>query len=230
MTGSDKAATKRSDNGRRRSNRKVLSGLFVLLAVMTGLVTYSPELYRMFCDLTGLGGTVSRAAAPAPTSSPSTNETVEIFFDANVAPGLPWEFRPEQRKVVTRFGESTRVEYFARNTSDEPIVARATFNVTPFKAAPYFFKIECFCFTEERLEAGESAKMPLVLYIDEELLNDPNVKEVRSITLSYTFFQQEGLSEEEVSAARDLKKGSEEIRKKLENSTKMEFENDAPRR
>jgi len=221
---------RRSKEGLRRNNLKVLSGVFVMLAVMTGLVTYSPELYRIFCDITGIGGTVSSTAAPAPTSSPATDETVEVFFDANVAPGLPWEFRPQQRKVSIRFGEPIKVSYFARNNSDEPIVARATFNVTPYKTAPYFFKVECFCFTEERLEPGESAEMPLVLYIDEEMLNDRNANEVRSITLSYTFFKQDDLSEEEIAAARDLKLGSEEIESRLETSESIEFDNDAPRR
>src|SRR3546814_876668 len=151
--------------------------LGTLMALMSGLVVYSPTLYRMFCDLTGFGGTVQRAAAPQPARA-ATNETVTVFFDANVAPDLPWEFRPEQRKVEARFGEPTRVNYYARNNSDATVVARATFNVTPYKAAPYFFKIECFCFTEEKLGPGESAQMPLVLYVDEQILKDPNAKEV----------------------------------------------------
>lgn len=199
------------------------------MAVMSGLVVYAPTLYRMFCDLTGFGGTVQRAAATAPAAAAS-NETVTVYFDANVAPGLPWEFRPEQRKVETRFGEPTRVNYYARNNSDETIVARATFNVTPYKAAPYFFKIECFCFTEEKLGPGETAQMPLVLYVDEQLLKDPSANEVRGITLSYTFFRQADLSPDEVEAARDLKAGSEAIDAKLKRSESIEFENDAPRR
>ncbi len=183
----------------------------------------------MFCDLTGFGGTVRRAAAPAPGGAASS-ETITVNFDANVDPKLPWEFRPEQRSVRTRFGEPTRVNYFARNNSDETVVARATFNVTPFKAAPYFFKIECFCFTEERLGPGESALMPLVLYVDEQLLKDESTQEVRTITLSYTFYKQENLSADEVEAARDLKAGSREIDTKLDKADTVEFDNDAPRR
>lgn len=196
---------------------------------MSVLVVYSPTLYRMFCDLTGFGGTVRRAAAPAPGGAASS-ETITVNFDANVDPKLPWEFRPEQRSVRTRFGEPTRVNYFARNNSDETVVARATFNVTPFKAAPYFFKIECFCFTEERLGPGESALMPLVLYVDEQLLKDESTQEVRTITLSYTFYKQENLSADEVEAARDLKAGSREIDTKLDKADTVEFDNDAPRR
>ena len=124
-------------------NLRVLAFAGALMAMMTGLVAYAPTLYQMFCNLTGFGGTVQRATAPEPSLAAS-GRSVTVSFDANVAPGLPWEFRPEQRKVEARFGEPTRVNYYARNNSDETVVARATFNVTPYKAAPYFFKIECF--------------------------------------------------------------------------------------
>lgn len=216
-------------NRARIKNLRVLALAGALIAFMTGLVVYSPTLYRMFCDLTGFGGTVQRAAPPAPAAAASS-ETVTVFFDANVSPGLPWEFRPEQRKVETRFGEPTRVNYYARNNSDETVIARASFNVTPFKAAPYFFKIECFCFTEEKLGPGESAQMPLVLYVDEQILKDRDTSDVRQITLSYTFFRQTDLSPEEVEGARDLKTGSEALDAKLRRSKSVEFENDAPRR
>ena len=196
-------------------NRRTLLFAAFIVANMSVLVVYSPTLYRMFCDLTGFGGTVRRAAAPAPGGTGSS-ETITVNFDANVDPKLPWEFRPEQRSV--------------RTNSDETVVARATFNVTPFKTAPYFFKIECFCFTEERLGPGESALMPLVLYVDEQLLKDESTQEVRTITLSYTFYKQENLSADEVEAARDLKAGSREIDTKLDKADTVEFDNDAPRR
>jgi cytochrome c oxidase assembly protein subunit 11 len=216
-------------NGPRVKNLRVVALAGVLISVMVGLVVSSPTLYRMFCTLTGFSGTVQRATAPQPPVV-GTNEAVTVYFDANVAPGLPWEFRPEQRKVEARFGEPTRVNYYARNNSNETVVARATFNVTPYKAAPYFFKIECFCFTEEKLGPGESAQMPLVLYVDDQLLKDPNTKEVREITLSYTFLKQTDLSPKEIEAARDLKAGSQTLDTKLKRSETVEFENDAPRR
>ena len=215
---------------KRLKNIPVLMLLGTLLAIMTGLVSYSPTLYRLFCELTGYGGTVQRASAAQPVTVAAGNRTVTVYFDANVAPGLPWEFRPEQRKVEIRFGAPIRVYYFARNNSDETVVARATFNVTPYKAAPYFFKIECFCFTEEKLAPGESARMPLVLYVDEQLLKDRNAGEVRQITLSYTFFKQTDLLPEGVAAARDLKTGSEMLDAKLKRAEAVEFDNDAPRR
>lgn len=213
----------------RARNFRVLALAGVLIAIMSGLVIYSPTLYRMFCAATGFGGTVQRATVekPLPTAD---DETVTVYFDANVAPGLPWEFRPEQRKVETRLGEPTKVYYYARNKSDETLVGRATFNVTPFKAAPYFFKIECFCFTEEKLGPGESARMPLVLYVDEQLLKDSNARDARHITLSYTFFRQTDLAAEDIEAARDLKAGSDALDAKLKRSDSVDFENDAPRR
>lgn len=200
-----------------------------ILAAMTGLVAYSPTLYQMFCDLTGYGGKVQRADAQQ-SAAAITDETVKVRFDANVAPGLPWEFRPEQLSVETRFGEPTRVYYYAENKSDETIVARATFNVTPYATAPYFFKVECFCFTEEKLEPGQSARMPLVLYLDEQMLRDETAKAFREVTLSYTFFKQKNLSTEDIGAARDLKAGSEAVDARLDGAKSTEFENDAPRR
>lgn len=215
-------------NGKRAKNLRVVALAGALVAAMSVPVVYAPTLYRMFCDLTGFGGTVQRTTAPQPVAA--GRETVTISFDSNVAPGLPWEFRPEQRKVETRFGEATKVYYFAKNNSDETIVARATFNVTPYKVAPYFFKIECFCFTEEKLGPGESARMPLVIYVDEQLLKDRGTREIRDITLSYTFFRQSDLSREQAEKARDLKAGSKKLDLELKRSESVKFENDAPRR
>jgi cytochrome c oxidase assembly protein subunit 11 len=208
-------------------NLPLLAALVTVLAVMIGLVSYSPTLYRIFCAATGYGGTVNRAeAALAPGTS---GRTVTVRFDANVAPGLDWEFAPGQRSVEARIGEPTKAYYTARNTSDETIVAHASFNVTPYQLAPYFFKIECFCFTEERLAPGESAKMPLVFYLDEEMLNDKDAKDLTTVTLSYTFFKQTDLTPEEVAAARDLAGESETLDAKLAEDGKAAFANDAPR-
>ncbi len=213
----------------RTRNLPVLILAGMLIASTSGLVVYAPTLYRMFCNLTGFGGTVQRAAAPKPKTT-TTGRAITVYFDANVAPGLPWTFRPEQRKVTIRPGETAKVYYYAKNNSPESVIARATFNVTPYKAAPYFFKIECFCFTEEKLGPGESARMPLVLYVDEQLVKDANTRDVRNITLSYTFFKQTGLSAEKIKRARDLKAGSAKTDAKLKRSEKVGFDNDAPRR
>ncbi|NDW07977.1 cytochrome c oxidase assembly protein [Jiella sp. 40Bstr34] len=210
-------------------NVRVVAALSLILVFMTGLVAYSPTLYQLFCQVTGYGGTVQRAdAAPRPVSE--SNEIVTVRFDANVGAGLAWEFRPEQREVKTRFGEPVRAYYYAKNLSDETLVGRAVFNVTPYQTAPYFFKIECFCFTNEKLAPGESARMPLVLYVDEQMLKDEDTKGLREVTLSYTFYKQDDLSPEEVESARDLKTGSQALDAALEARTPAEFDNDAPRR
>jgi len=200
-----------------------------VIATMTGLVAYSPTLYRMFCNLTGYGGTVQRSTAPVAITT-STNQTFKVNFDSNVAPDLPWDFKPEQRSVTVQVGKPTKVYYYAKNNSKETIVARATFNVVPYQTAPYFFKIECFCFTEEKLGPGETARMPLVFYIDEQMLKDEDTKNFRDLTLSYTFFRQKDVPESQLKTTRDLKRGSEETDAKLESADTVEFDNDAPRR
>ncbi len=199
---------------------------------MSGLVAYAPTLYRAFCAATGYGGTVKRAVGPetADTAVPRSGRPITVYFDANVDPGLDWSFRPAQNKVQTRIGEPTKVYYTATNRSDETIVARAVYNVTPYKIAPYFFKIECFCFTEERLAPGESARMPLVFFVDHQMEADGNADDVNQITLSYTFFRQEDLSPDDVAAARDLKAASVKRDQELTNEGKEAFDNDAPRR
>lgn len=176
----------------RRSLRKKLVTLALCglaIGVMTTLVSESVTLYRLFCAVTGFGTTAQRAQE---LDMPVSQRTVVVHFDANVAPGLPWEFRPMQNEVVTHLGEPTQVYFYSRNLSNEPIVARATYSVTPYKIGPYFAKTQCFCFTEELLKPGEEARMPVVFYVDPKLATDPGTAEVSNITLSYTFFRSSG--------------------------------------
>lgn len=212
-----------------REKRKTALVAVMILSAMTVLVAYSPTLYRLFCSATGYGGTV-RVGTAKSLSATGAGKPVTIRFDANVAPGLDWDFVPEVRSVETTFGTPTKVYYKATNNSKETVVARATFNITPYAAAPYFYKIECFCFTNERLGPGESARMPLVLYVDGEMLNDATAKLDQEITLSYTFFRQNGLSEEEIAKARDLSTGSEATDARLRNKETAGFDNEAPRK
>ena len=164
----------------------VLFGILLVIGVMTTLVSYSVTLYRLFCQVTGAGGKTQRVAAD--TARPSAH-TVTVFFNTNVAPGLPWRFVPVQRKVTVHLGAETPVFFEAENRSDHDIVGHATFNVTPTKAAIYFKKIQCFCFTEERLGAHRTAEMPVEFYVDPKLASDPETEDVDQITLSYTFFR-----------------------------------------
>lgn len=244
VTAKETAMNDRPENHRKKGKRRTLIAMGCAFAVMVTLVVYSPTLYRMFCAVTGVGGTVRQISVPNKTAGASANGTngnstgeaaaiaddmVEVYFDANVAKGLPWEFYPEERMVKAKLGEPVKVYYYAKNNSDETIVARAVFNVTPYKSAQYFFKIECFCFTNEKLAPGESARMPLVLYIDDQIHKDPNTAEVKDITLSYTFYRQSDLTEQEISDARELKSGSDQKEAELSNSENIDLENDVRR-
>ncbi len=170
----------------RRGKLLTLAAAGLAIAVMVGLVSYSPTLYRLFCSVTGYGGTVQQAKA---VTFGISRRTVVVRFDTNVAPGLDWEFKPLQAEVTTHLGEPTEVYFYSKNLSDEPVVARAVYNVTPFKVGPYFTKTQCFCFTNEVLKPGESARMPVVFYVDPKLAKDRNTSDVETITLSYTFFK-----------------------------------------
>lgn len=164
----------------------VLLGIALVVGIMTALVSYSVTLYRLFCEATGAGGYVQRVAAD---TARRASRTVTVDFDTNVAPGLPWRFAPVQRRVTVHLGEQTPVLFEAENRSDQDIVGHATFNVTPDKAAVYFKKIQCFCFTEERLDAHQTVDMPVVFYVDPKLASDRETQKVDRITLSYTFFR-----------------------------------------
>jgi cytochrome c oxidase assembly protein subunit 11 len=217
-------------NKTRAKNLPVIAVAVVLMAGMSTLVIYSPTLYRLFCSVTGIDGTVRRVSLAKAATVAASDVPITVSFDANVAPDLPWEFRPEQRKVATHFGVPTKVYYYAKNNSDKTLVARAVYNVTPYSAAPFFFKIECFCFTNEKLKPGESARMPLVFYVDEQMMKDPDAQVLSEITLSYTFYKQPDPSPEELQTVRDLKKGSEEKDAGLKQTQSAQFDNDAPKR
>lgn len=169
----------------RRRNRRVVLGLAGILAIMVTLVVLSVPLYRLFCAATGYGGTTQRVFGDMVKPS---DRAVTVRFNTSVAPGLAWRFEPVQREVKVHLGEETLAFFRARNLSDRPIVGHATFNVTPEKVGIYFDKIQCFCFTEERLDAGASIDMPVDFYVDPALADDPDAKDVDTITLSYTFF------------------------------------------
>ncbi len=153
---------------------------------MVGLSFASVPLYRLFCQVTGFAGTTQRADA-APTASVSDRE-IAVRFDANVSGGLTWSFAPVKREVSLGLGETMQIAYRAQNTSNEPMTGTATFNVTPLQAGAYFNKIECFCFTETTLAPGESLDMPVVFFIDPELVDEEALEQIKTITLSYTFF------------------------------------------
>jgi cytochrome c oxidase assembly protein subunit 11 len=177
-------------SGRRPERAKALTALALagVIVGMLGLTAAAVPLYRLFCQVTGYGGTTQRAeAGPARQSG----QTVTVRFNADVAGGLPWTFAPVERAVEVRLGEQHLAFFRAHNGGSRPIVGSATFNVTPFKAGPYFDKIACFCFEEQTLQAGETVDMPVSFYVDPAILDDPDTRDVRAITLSYTFFERD---------------------------------------
>jgi cytochrome c oxidase assembly protein subunit 11 len=172
-------------NDRHGRHRAVAIWCAVLVAAMVAAAYASVPLYRLFCQVTGFDGTPRIAAAP---SSKMLDRTVTIRFDANVAPDLPWRFEPVQRTTQVKIGENALAFYRATNTSDRPVHGMATFNVLPEQAAPFFNKLECFCFKEQLLQPGEALEMPVSFFVDPQIAGDKDAHAVAYITLSYTFY------------------------------------------
>ena len=176
---------------RRGRRRNAALGLVLggLVFGMVGLAFASVPLYRLFCQVTGYGGTTQVSeAAPAEAGE----RIVKVRFNADVHRDLPWRFWPEQREVTLRVGEPGLVFYGAENLSARAVVGTATFNVTPLKAGQYFSKVQCFCFDEQELAPGETARLGISFYVDPAIAQDRNLDEVTAITLSYTFFRSLG--------------------------------------
>ena len=165
---------------------KSRTALFLVLLVfaMTGLAFASVPLYRIFCQVTGFAGTPVRAAS-APGAA---GGEIGVRFDANVNRALPWRFEPVQRTIKIVPGERVQIAYRATNLVGRATTGTATFNVTPALAGKYFSKIDCFCFSEQTLKGGESVDMPVVFFVDPKLRDDPAIKDLDEITLSYTFY------------------------------------------
>ncbi len=170
---------------RARPNAVAAVACAALVAAMVTLTYASVPLYRLFCQVTGYGGTTQRASA-APNRMLAREVTVE--FDANTGGSLPWTFTPVQRRLRVRVGEEVVAHYRVRNNSGAAVTGSAVFNVTPDKAGKYFAKIQCFCFLEQTLQAGATADLPVVFFVDPAVADDLDLKELKTITLSYTFY------------------------------------------
>jgi len=178
------------------SNRNARVGAIALLisVAMLGMGYAAVPLYRLFCQVTGFAGTTQRASdADAATAARLARSagapTISVRFDANVERGMPWDFKPKQVTDTVQIGQRDMAVFSARNNSGHAITGTATFNVEPEQAGAYFNKIQCFCFTEQTLQAGQEVDMPVLYYIDPKALDDPNMKDVEQITLSYTFHE-----------------------------------------
>ncbi len=165
-------------------NWRVLAVCVCAVVAMVGVSYAAVPLYQLFCQVTGYGGTTQRAEQ---YSDEILDRTIKVRFDANVAGGMNWDFKPVQREVELRIGETTQIAYLAVNTGATVSGGQATFNVTPQSAGAYFNKVECFCFTETELQPGESLDMPVVFFVDPAIVDAEETKNINTITLSYTF-------------------------------------------
>lgn len=163
--------------------------MFVLMAVfgMLALSFASVPLYRLFCQVTGFGGTPN--IDPDARSPYVLEDVMTVRFNADVARGMPWTFRPETPSVTLRIGEKGFTSFYAQNPTARALEGTAIFNVLPHAAGKYFHKTQCFCFGRQILEPQADAHMPIAFFIDPEIVKDPDLKGVKTITLSYTFFK-----------------------------------------
>jgi cytochrome c oxidase assembly protein subunit 11 len=171
----------------RRRDVIVAATCGLCVAAMVSAAYAAVPLYNWFCRTTGFNGT-TQVATSAPSGA--LGHTITVRFDANLGPGLPWRFEPEQNSIEVKLGEVVTVNYRVINQAARPITASAAYNVTPLNVGAYFQKINCFCFTEQSLKAGETRDMAVVFYVDPSMATDPDGAGVNTITLSYTFYPQ----------------------------------------
>lgn len=157
-----------------------------VVVVMGSLSFAAVPFYDWFCRVTGYAGTTGVAAAASESIS---EQTITVRFDASKESGMPWDFKPMQREMTLRLGETGLAFYEAHNPTDHPVAGRASYNVTPDAAGGFFAKIECFCFTEQVLQPGETVQMPVSFFVDPEIVNHREGKFVHTITLGYTFYE-----------------------------------------
>ncbi len=170
-----------------RRNRRIVIISLLFVFGMLGVSFAAVPLYRLFCQVTGLGGTTQTAVA-APAEIPVNTRDIEIRFDAMVDAALPWEFKPEKKTITLKIGQTGFTNYMARSLSSQTSAGVAVYNVVPPKAGKYFVKTQCFCFNDQALAAHQEAHMPIVFYVDPKMLADPNLNDVQEITLSYRFY------------------------------------------
>ena len=169
------------------SNRKVALLALGLAGAMLALGFASVPLYRLFCQVTGFGGTTQRVSEAQAATVTAVGKTISVRFDANVERGMAWQFKPVQNVDTVTIGGRDMAVYTAKNLTGKAMTGRASFNVEPEQAAVYFNKVQCFCFTEQTLQPGQEVRMPVLYYVDPKILTDPDTKDVEQITLSYTF-------------------------------------------
>lgn len=180
------------------ANKKTMLILAGVGVAMLGLGFASDPLYDTFCRVTGYGGTTQQAEE---NFSEVISRKVTVKFDSNVASGLPWQFKPDQRSMDIQLGQSGLAYYTVKNEGTKPIVGVANFNVTPIKAAPYFVKTDCFCFEEQTIQPGQELPLPVLFFVDSQMDDDDRNDDIKEITLSYTFFESDAEAQAAVQSA-----------------------------
>jgi cytochrome c oxidase assembly protein subunit 11 len=170
-----------------RKNAKTMLVTLGVVFGMIGMSFASVPLYRMICQVTGWGGTTQMVAEN--TSDKIYDREITVRFNTDVARGMPWEFKPELRSVKVKVGQDGLIAFVARNEADEPVTGTAVYNVTPLKVAKYFYKTQCFCFGEQTLNPGQTQHMPVTFFVDPDIMKDRDMDDVKTITLSYSFFR-----------------------------------------
>lgn len=181
------AEIKQNGQVNRVNNNAIFAGCVVFVAGMVGAAYASVPLYRLFCQVTGYNGTTQRVEQ---YSDKILSKPIQVTFDANISPGLNWDFKAA-KTVNPKIGETVQIEYIATNRSSKATTGTAVFNVTPMEAGAYFNKVECFCFTEQTLQPGQSVNMPVVFFVDPAIATAEETKNIKTITLSYTFYPSE---------------------------------------
>tara|TARA_B100000949_G_scaffold230596_1_gene241337 strand:- start:655 stop:1212 length:558 start_codon:yes stop_codon:yes gene_type:complete len=171
----------------KKNNLKITFSLIFLVSFMFFLTFAAVPLYKLFCQVTGYGGTPK--IVNFKDQIDISEKKIKIEFNSDVNKKLNWSFKPEQRSMESKIGDSILAFYKAKNNGNKSITGIATYNILPFEAAQYFNKVDCFCFENQTLEPGEEVLLPINFYIDPKILDDPSVKHLNSIILSYTFFQ-----------------------------------------
>ncbi|SHF46765.1 cytochrome c oxidase assembly protein subunit 11 [Loktanella atrilutea] len=171
---------------RLKGPNRTLAQLVGVVLVMGGLAWASVPFYSWFCKVTGFGGITNVAEAGSDTI---LDQTIKIRFDASTDREMPWTFKPVQREMTLRIGETGLAFYEAHNPTDRVIAGQAAYNVTPYEAGGFFDKIDCFCFTEQVLQPGETVQMPVSFYVDPAIVDDRDAKYAHTITLGYTFYE-----------------------------------------
>lgn len=192
---------KQRDEGERK-NKQIAYLVIAVVIGMVGMAYAAVPLYDLFCRVTGYGGT-TQVAGDQQSAPLLSDRDIKVRFNAMNHRDMPWVFRPKNTSAVIKVGERAIAYYEAYNPTDQIITGTATYNVTPHKIGPYFIKIDCFCFTEQTLKPGERVDMPVIYYIDPDMIEEDDLSRVHEITLSYTFFRKESALSQIVAKAED---------------------------